>query len=303
MDNTKKGVKKTGLGRGLGINSLIRTADKDEEIVSGNSIVEIDINKVEPNPDQPRKQFHKESLEELAMSIQEYGIIQPILVNDLGDGFYKIVAGERRYRAARIAKLSTIPVIIKTYQEMEALQIALIENIQRQDLSPVEEALCYKQLEEYFFHKKEDIAKKVGKSRNTIAQRINLLELPEEVLDMVSDGKISASHGLKIVALDDEELMLRVATEVFDNSLSLRETGELIERVKGAVDVVDAEGEGVPVYRANPFEGIENILKDIWGTKVNIKGKGDKGKVEIEYYSKEELERVLDGLRGLGKGE
>ena len=296
MDNTKKPPKKTGLGRGLGIASLIRTQEEPETTLplNADTVAQLDINKVEPNPDQPRKQFNKEALEELALSIQEYGILQPILVNDIGDGYYKIVAGERRYRAARIAKLTTIPAIIKTYPEMEALQIALIENIQRQDLNPIEEALCYKQLEEYFFHRKEDIAKKVGKSRNTIAQRINLLELAPEVQQLLTDGDITASHGLKLVTLDDETLQIQVALEIADKGLSLRETSELIEKLKNLQDAPEPENR---LFKANPFETLETTLESIWGTKVRVKGKPHRGRIEIDYYSQEEMERVVEYLK------
>ena len=298
MDQPKKAPRKGGLGRG--INSLIPTTtigDINATAPDKNAVVELDINHVEPNPSQPRKQFDRDKLEELADSIRTFGIIQPIIVNEThAQGFYQIVAGERRYRAARIAGLSTLPVIIKTYPEMEALQIALIENIQRQDLNPIEEALCYKQLEEYFFHKKEDIAKQVGKSRNTIAARINLLELSEPVQKLLMADKISASHGLKLTTLDDEALQLKIATEIADKNLSLRETNDLIEKIKD-VNVTETTEDKKPIYKANPFEVIENALKDIWGTKVNIKGKNEKGKIEIEYYSKEELERIIDYMK------
>lgn len=290
MEKKKKPPKRSGLG--LGVNSLIPTKAVEVFETSG-GVESVSIHHIEPNPDQPRKRFDKGGLEELAASIEAHGIIQPLIVNELGGGFYKIVAGERRYRAARLAGLEAVPVIIKSYPEMEALQIALIENIQRQDLNPIEEAMCYQQLESYFFHNKEDIAKKVGKSRNTIAARINLLELSEAVQELVMTGTLSAGHGLKLVAVEDEAVQLKVAKEVAEKGLSLRETALLLERLKA----FEVEEQPLPVLKASSFAHIESALKEIWGTKVNIKGKDEKGKIEIEYYSKEELERLVELLQ------
>lgn len=285
-------MKKSGLG-GKGLGAMIpKTTVIDFEVPAINdTFIFIDIDKIEPNPNQPRKNFPKEELEQLAESIKEHGIIQPLVVNILGQDKgeaprYIIIAGERRWRASRIAGLNTLPCIIKTYDDMKALQISLIENIQRQDLNPIEEALCYKQLEEYFFHKKEDIAKKVGKSRNTISARVSLLTLCDHVIDLLVSGTITASHGQKLVGLSPER-QEEIADIIVERNLSVKETEILANRKSEPKD--DAKR---PTY--NPYIGIETNLKERLGTKVNIKDKNGKGKIEIEYYSNEDLERIIE---------
>lgn len=276
---------KKGLGRGLG--ALIQTPMLEDY---KEALLEIDINLIEPNPNQPRKNFPKVELEELASSVKEYGIIQPIIVNESENekgSYYTIIAGERRYRAARIAKLNKIPCIIKSYSQMEALQIALIENIQRQDLNPIEEAICYKQLEEYFFHNREEISKKVGKSRNTISNRISLLSLDDRVQEMIINGQVPAGHAQKLVGLP-KELQNEISQKILTQNLSIKETELLANKA--------------PVREKNNikfikfYPQIETNLNEIFGTKVNIKDNGNKGKIEIEYYSKEDLERLLELL-------
>ncbi|MCL1935946.1 MAG: ParB/RepB/Spo0J family partition protein [Defluviitaleaceae bacterium] len=277
---------KRGLGKGLG--ALIEENITEE---SDNNLKDIDITLIEPNPNQPRKIFKKENLEELAISIKEYGIIQPIVVNEVKTSertFYTIIAGERRYRASRIAELSKIPCIVKTFSQMEALQVALIENIQRQDLNPIEEAICYKKLQEYFFHKNQEIAEKVGKSRNTISSRISLLNLCKEVQELIYDSKISASHGILLLGFSEEQ-QIKIANEIIDKNMSVRELLTLIKEK-------DKKNKETNVYKNiyRPYVKIESSLKESLGTKVNIKDKNGKGKIEIEYYSKEDLERIIN---------
>lgn len=280
---------KRGLGKGLG--ALINVPETLSEGLKG-EILHIDINLIEPNENQPRKIFDPKSLEELAASIKEYGIIQPLVVNSHKE-FYKIIAGERRYRASRIAGLTELPCIVKSYDEMESLQIALIENIQRQDLNPIEEALCYKQLEEYFFHNKEAIAKKVGKSKNTIVNRLNLLNLDEDVQELILENKISSGHGLKLTQAP-LELQLTIAQKIIDEDLSLKDVESLTEELTS--EQPEKQEKSFKIL-SSPFRNIEDNLKEILGTKVSIKGREDKGKIEIEYYSKEEMERLLELLQ------
>lgn len=281
---------KRGLGKGLG--ALIAAEEKINNN-NINNIIEVDINKIEPNHNQPRKYFNPENLEELAASIKEFGIIQPLIVNETkSEGCYTLVAGERRWRAARIAKLTKVPVIIKNYDEMETLQIALIENIQREDLNPIEEALCYQKLIDIFFFKQEDIANKIGKSRNTIGNMLSLLNLDLRVQNFIIEGRILIGHGRKLLEIKDKNVQFEIAEKIIENELSIKEAGELVERFLFA----PAEKEKVhtAVQYANPqFKTIENTLKVILGTKVSIKDGKNKGKIEIEYYSQEELDRLI----------
>ena len=218
-------VQKRGLGKGLG--ALISTEEKAED---KGSVIEIDINKIEPNKDQPRKNFNQDSLNELAESIKEFGVIQPLILNEK-DGYYTIVAGERRWRAARIAKLNTVPAIIRNYGDLETLQIALIENIQREDLNPIEEALCYQKLIDIFFFKKEDIAAKVGKSRNTIGSMISLLSLDPRVQNFITEGRLLIGHGRRLLDISDNSLQFEAAERIMENELSVKEAGLLIDRL------------------------------------------------------------------------
>ena len=285
-------MKKSGLGKGLGA-MIPKTSIIDFDIPTINDVyMQIDINKIEPNPNQPRKNFPKEELDELCQSIKEHGIIQPITVNILGQGSeesprYTIIAGERRWRASRMAGLTTLPCIVKTYDDMQALQISLIENIQRQDLNPIEEALCYKQLEEYFFHTKEDIAKKVGKSRNTISSRMSLLALCPFVIEALISDEISPSHGQKLLGLPHDR-QEEIAELIIEKNLSVKETEQLAKKQK--------EPSQPTKNKYNPYINLETGLKERLGTKVAIKDRDGRGKIEIEYYSNEDLERIMEIL-------
>jgi len=226
--------------------------------------------------------------------------LQPIIVNDEGT-YYKIIAGERRYRASRIAKLKTIPAIIKTYDDMQTLQVALIENIQRENLNPIEEALCYQKLEEMFFFRKEDIAKKVGKSRNTVGSMMSLLALPKEAQALVLEGSLSIGKARKLLQVEDTNLQLALAQKIVEEDLSIKMIDEL---VKNRANIEAEKDDEAPNKKApldkmikSSYKAVESQLNDILGTKVLIKDKGDKGKIEIEYYSSEELDRLVEILK------
>lgn len=255
------------------------------------SEIMLKINKVEPNREQPRKLFNEDALLELSESIKQYGIIQPLLVTKKED-YYEIIAGERRWRAAKMAGLKEVPVIIKDYTTQEIVEISLIENIQREDLNPIEEAVAYKRLMDEFHLKQDEIADKVSKSRAAVTNSIRLLKLAEPVRQMLIDEMISSGHARAILAISDEELQFTIATKVFDEKLSVRETEKLVKSVLEP---------SVPRPRqVNPaedaiYESLEEKMKSIVGTKVSIsRRKNHKGKIEIEYYSQEELERLID---------
>lgn len=281
---------KKGLGRGLG--ALIPDLPAEEKFREGD-VVEEDINNITPNKDQPRKFFSEEALEELSASIKEFGIIQPIVVNKKGEGEYEIIAGERRYRAAKMAGLKRVPIIVKTYTELEALQIALIENIQRQDLNPIEEALSYKKLTEYFFFTKEALAKKVGKSRNTITNRLNLLNLNEEIQGLVMEEKFSSNHALLLLNRENQK---ELAKKIIEEGLSIKETEALLREEQDSKEGVQVEEQAkVKKQRQIFYENHEKNLTKTLNTKVQIKGE-KKGKIEIEYKTKEDLERIINSL-------
>ena len=276
---------KKGLGRGL--SALIPDLPEEQNLTKGD-VLEEDIEKIIPNPEQPRKRFNEVALEELSQSIKEFGIIQPIVVNKKDNG-YEIIAGERRYRAAKMAGLKSVPIIVKTYTDLESLQIALIENIQRQDLNPIEEALSYKKLTDYFFFNRETIAKKVGKSRNTISSRLNLLNLNEDLQDLVIDNKISANHALLLIDRDNQ---IELANKIVEESLSIKETEALLKETDKQIEDFDIV-EKIKKIRTTYYENFEKNLSNTFGTKVQIKGK-EKGKIEIEYKTEEELERIMN---------
>ncbi len=287
---------KRGLGKGLG--ALLSSEEKIENIgivsrennnsKSESYIKELDINLIEPNKNQPRKNFNQNSLEELAKSIEEFGVIQPIIVNKEKD-FYKIIAGERRWRASKIVGLKTVPAIIRTYDEMQILQIALIENIQRENLNPIEEALCYQKLVEYFFFTKEDIANKVGKSRNTIGSMISLLNLDVRVQNFIAENKLMLGQAKKLLVIEDNNIQFELANKIIDNCLSLKQAEELIQNTLEYKQDNKNNLKNVE----NQYKNIEENLINILGTNVSIKNGKKKGKIEIEYYSEQDLDRII----------
>ena len=293
-------VKKSGLGKGLDslipasaakkqtVNHSPEKRQKEEEKKEGEFFVKI--SKVEPNREQPRKSFDEDALQELADSIKQFGILQPLIVKKK-DEYYEIVAGERRWRAAKIAGLKEVPVILKEFNELEIVEISLIENIQRENLNPIEEAVAFKRLMEDFSLKQDEIAERVSKSRTAVTNSMRLLKLDKRVQQMVVDEMISTGHARALLSLENDELQYTVAQKIFDEKLSVRETEKLVKSIlnpKKQKKILE-EGEDL-VYR-----NLEEKIKSIVGTKVLIQRKGkNKGKIEIEYYSMEELERLIE---------
>lgn len=296
--------KKGGLGKGLGkgIDSLISNAyaveTKRPETEKKEPELTVKLRLVEPAASQPRKNFDENALTELAESIKKYGVIQPIVVKKVGD-HYQIIAGERRWRAAKQAGLKDIPVIVKDYDEQQIAEIALIENLQREDLNPIEEARAYQALIEKYQLKQEEIAEKVFKSRSVITNALRLLKLNEAVQDMLMEGKITNGHAKAILGLDDKDQQLEVAQKVVDEQLSVRDTEKYI---KNLLDKKDEVAVAKPVLQNKMlYETLETRMKSRMGTKVQIKRKSeDKGRIEIDYYSNEDLERIME-LMGINE--
>ena len=298
-------VRKTG-GLGRGLDALIpakASAEKEAvkrpqtEIKAEKKTApvvaekKVRISSVEPNRSQPRKHFDEDALLELAESIKQYGVLQPLLVSDK-KGYYEIIAGERRWRAAKIAGLKEIPVIVKEFTEQEVVEISLIENIQREDLNPIEEAMAYKRLLDEFHLKQDEIAERVAKSRTAVTNSMRLLKLDEKVQQMLIDEMISAGHARAILALPDKEMQASVATKVFDEKMSVRETEKLVKTLMEPPREKNAEKN---TTEDAVYESLEEKMKAIMGTKVVInRRKNNKGKIEIEYYSRDELERIIE---------
>ncbi|MBS4959485.1 MAG: ParB/RepB/Spo0J family partition protein [Clostridiales bacterium] len=283
-------VPRRGLGsKGLGMEALINSQLTDLSEKGKTGPFEVDINKIEPNRQQPRKKFEEEGLEELASSIREYGIVQPIIVRKEGDS-YSIIAGERRWRAAKIAGLTKMPVIIKKMGEKEAFEIALIENIQREDLNAIEEAESYQKLSETCHLNQEEIAAKLGKSRSAIANSLRLIHLDERVKEFVISGKLTGGHARALLSVENGDLQYELAEKVIEEELNVRQTETLVKRINTQDNIVEEKTEEKQngVYRF-----IENELKSIFGTKVKVSKKRNKGKIEIEYYSDEDLDRIM----------
>ncbi|MEG0805974.1 MAG: ParB/RepB/Spo0J family partition protein [Lachnospiraceae bacterium] len=295
-------AKKSGLGKGL--DSLI--TDKvgfktlvQEEKQSVQPQLFLNINKVEPNMEQPRQNFDEDSLLELAESIKQFGIIQPLLVHDKGT-YYEIIAGERRWRAAKLAGLKEVPVIIKNLTDQEIVEISLIENIQRENLNPIEEALAYKKLLNEFNLKQDEVAERVSKSRTAVTNSMRLLRLDEKVQQMVIDGLLSTGHARALLSLTDPEKQYITAQKIFDEKLSVRETEKLVKKLQKEKSIPPKNDESDKLDFI--FKDLEEKLKVIIGTKVSIHQKSkDNGKIEIEYYSIDELDRIMDMLQTIEK--
>ncbi len=291
--------KKNALGKGL--NVLIpetgpqppqRRRRKSSLEVSDQGVM-ISVNEIEPNRNQPRKTFDDASLQELAESIKQFGIIQPIVVKKK-DEYYEIIAGERRWRAAKIAGLLEVPVIVKEYKENEIVEISLIENIQRENLNPIEEAQAYKTLMEEFELKQEEVAQKVSKSRSTITNSLRLLKLTKEVQEMLVEEKISMGHARALLAITDPDIQISVAKKVYEEALSVRDIEKLVKDMAKPAKKEEKE----PNEYQYLYRDIEENLKQILGNKVTIKNrKNNKGKIEIEYYSQDDLERIIELLQ------
>ena len=282
-------TKKRGLGKGLA--ALLPDepiSDLLEEELDKESITNIDINLIEPNKDQPRRQFEKESLQELKESIEQFGIIQPIIVRKKEDK-YEIIAGERRWRAAKAAKLENIPCIIRKTDDKEAMKLALIENIQRQDLNPIEEAMAYKSLIEEYKLTQEDLAKTIGKSRSYIANTVRLLNLDKEIIENIQEGKLTAGHGRALLAIPNKKERLKTANAIINDKINVRDVENIAKKSKGKKSKTKAKA------TKDPFIiDIEEKLMRTLGTKVNLISKQNGGKIEIEFYSDEDLERIIE---------
>lgn len=303
--------KKSGLGRGLDAlfpekvsqekpktvrsskpktNTTNIKNTNDQTTANGEMIVKI--SKVEPNREQPRKKFDEDALLELSESIKLYGVLQPLLVSDKKD-YYEIVAGERRWRAAKMAGLKEIPVVVKEFSNQQIVEISLIENIQREDLNPVEEALAYKRLIDEFNLKQDEIAERVSKSRTAVTNSLRLLKLDERVQQMMVDEMISAGHARTLLAISDPEQQYSVAMKIFDEKLSVRETEKLVKTIlnpskKKNTVLSDSAEDAI-------YDSLEEKMKNITGTRVFIhRKKNNKGKIEIEYYSRDDLDRIID---------
>ena len=294
-------VKKSGLGKGL--DSLIpkqetkkKTIEKDSKTSEAKTAIKkeeikLKITEVEPNREQPRRNFDEDALLELADSIRQFGILQPLIVQKR-DGYYEIIAGERRWRAAKMAGLKEVPVIIKDYTDQQIVEISLIENIQREDLNPIEEAAAFKRLLTEFHLKQDEVAERVSKSRTAVTNSMRLLKLDERVQQMVIDDMISTGHARALLGIEDKELQFRLAQRVFDEKLSVRE----VERLMKTLSEKEKEKkEKLQIKNEFIYQDLEEKMKAMLGTKVSINHKANnKGKIVIDYYSNEELERLME---------
>ncbi len=299
-------AKVRGLGKGLDAMippkelSVEKKSTKKEEVksdVESSSPTLVKITKVEPNREQPRKNFDEDALLELAESIKQFGLLQPILVQKR-DGYYEIIAGERRWRAAKLAGLKEVPVIIREYTEQEIVEISLIENIQRENLNPIEEAMAYKRLLTEFNLKHDELAERVSKNRTTITNSMRLLKLNDEVQQMIINEMISPGHARALLSVEDLEQQLNLACKIFDEKLSVRDTEKLVKGLNKPVK----EKKVTPEVLQLIYNEIEDKVRTSLGVKVNVVAKDEqKGKIELEYFSQEELERIVHLLTSVSQ--
>lgn len=284
-------------GLGKGIDAMIsgdntKTKQVVKEVVK--EVDTIDINKIEPNNNQPRKNFNEDKIHELAESIKQHGLIEPLIVQKGKKGFYTIIAGERRWRAAREAGVKEIPVVVKDYSDQQVMEIALIENIQREDLNAIEEAEAYDRLIRDFNLKQDEVAERVSKSRVAITNSLRLLKLDERVREMIIEDKIKSGHARTLLGVSDGDEQYKLAVMIFDNSMSVRETEKMVKKYladkkKPVKEVREKDTQTELIYK-----DYEEKLKSVIGTKVNINNKGKgKGKIEIEYFSADEFDRIM----------
>lgn len=291
------------LGKGLDVLIPNATIDLKEKKASDKTVQQesetiVKITKIEPNREQPRKNFDEDSLQELADSIKQFGLLQPILVQDRKT-YYEIIAGERRWRAAKLAGLKEVPVIIRDYSEQEIVEISLIENIQREDLNPIEEALAYKRLLNEFNLKQDEVAERVSKSRTAVTNSMRLLKLCDRVQQMIIDDMISTGHARALISIEDPEEQYMIAQKIFDEKLSVREVEKLVKNLgkeeKPKKEVI--EDKSLDII----YQNVEEKLKQALGTKVAIASKGNgSGKIEIEFYSHDDLDKIIDLLTKSG---
>lgn len=304
MINNKK-----GLGRGLDAlfgaykddsydNITIKTQEKKDIAPKAGGVAEIDIEKIKPNPNQPRKNFDSEALNELAASIKMHGIVQPIVVNDMGDGTYMIIAGERRWRAANICGLKTVPAVVRNYTDKQVKEISIIENLQREDLNPIEAAKAIKELMDEYGLTQEVVADRIGKSRSSIANTLRLLSLYPDVLKMVEEGKLSAGHARCLVVVEDKNQQIKLAQLVVSKNLSVRE-------LEKAVKNLESPQKRHIVMPEQSLELKELIIQmqKTFATKVSAIGNDNKGRIYIDYYTRDDLDRIAELLELLNKKE
>ena len=279
---------KKGLGKGLG--ALYNTEEAIDSV--SEQVLELKVSQIEPNKSQPRTEFDRDKLEILADSIKKYGVLQPIVVKKLDNGFYKIIAGERRWRASKLAGIDKIPVVVRDYDDKETMEIALVENLQREDLNPFEEARGYRELMDLFSMTQEQVAQRVGKSRSAVANSIRLLSLCDEIKSFVMKKELTVGHVRALLATDNEGVQLMAARRIVEEGLTVRQTEALInsllqekkEKKKNPVD------EELKRYLGT----LEKKLSDSLGTKVTISNKKNRGKIEIEYYNNDDFERIMN---------
>lgn len=293
------GAPKKGLGsKGLGLEALLNSKMNElNEKTQETGVFEVDIDKIEPNKNQPRKIFEENALEELAESIKEHGVIQPIILKKINSG-YEIIAGERRWRASKIAGIKKIPAVVKNIDDLKAFETALVENLQREGLNPMEEAKSYKRLIEEFSLSQEEAAKKVGKSRSVVANVMRLLNLDERVQIFISENKLSNGHGRALLGISDNNIQFETAEKIIQEELSVRETEKLVKKITENNNKDKKEKRKIK-FNTNNYKYIENDLKSIFGTKVKLSNNKNKGKIEIEYYSDEDLDRLIGIMKGI----
>ena len=305
--------KKRGLGKGLGaifgddiVEEVVEKKETGSSGKKGDTSVEpeaqkeitVKLSKIEPNREQPRKSFNEEQLAELADSIKKFGVLQPLLVQKKKD-IYEIIAGERRWRAAKLAGLKEVPVVIREYSPQQAMEIALIENVQRENLNPIEEALAYQKLMQEFQLKQEEIAERVSKNRTTITNSMRLLNLTKEVQQMLVEGRITSGHARALLAVEDPAAQLELARKIEQERLRVRETEKAVKLLGREKKEKKKAAEDEALELA--FKDLEERMKSVMGTKVNINRKDrSKGKIEIEYYSEAELERIVQLIESIG---
>lgn len=276
-------IKKGGLGKGLGAILI------ENDIEDHNSTVTLKVSEIEPNRNQPRTAFDDKTIAELAESITQHGVLQPLLVRPIMGGGYQIVAGERRWRACRMSGITEVPVIIKEMTDSEVLEIALIENLQREDLTPIEEALGYKSLIDTYNFTQDEVAKSVGKSRSAISNTMRLLSLPKEVIELIKDGKLSSGHGRTLLSLQNQEDMIRIAKMTADKNLSVRELENIVKITNNNTTSETKSN----TKRATFYDELELALKNQLRRRIKVKGGADnKGTLEIDFYSKEDLVEI-----------
>ena len=308
---------KKGLGKGLGAifgEDVVKENKEEtekkakakaeakaaEEMDEKGRILMLKLDLVQPNKEQQRKTFDEEKINELAESIKNYGVLQPLLVQK-NDSFYEIIAGERRWRAAKAAGLKEVPAVLKEYSKQEAMEISLIENVQRADLNPIEEALGYKQLIDEFGLTQEEIAVRVAKSRTVITNTMRLLKLDEQIQNMLVQGVITSGHARALLSLEDTQMQLKAAKEILDKKLSVRETERLVKRLQKEASGEKKEEKKKDETLALIYQDLEDRMKSVMGTKVSIHNKDkNKGRIEIEYYSEAELERIVEMIESIG---